>query len=296
MSSEFEKSITIKLEIEIPIGAAVGQPIIKTKTGPAERVGLLGTTFSKPTQFNVQTRWDGNTGWICTSGVSIDELGGAATSVELRVVVGAVSPGSALMSGGTTVPVNYANGHWGEVEISGVTGYSDANLHTLLCWAHMQNGTIVPSAFIFQPVWSSATDCYPGFFLPPSTSTLANGQGGQTFELLPAAWGVRPRGFYGTPLSRLNGEWTLRLVSPSDFPLIYCSGGNGLNQPRIQLRCNKACSEVWELVLDAGGCRVTYSCPANGFDNQGRNVFQNATAIGIGEDCSIPAMISVVPI
>ena len=69
MSSE--NVITIKLEIEIPVGEGIGVPNVKTTTRRRDVEIFNAHAVNQPAG-SVPCRWDGTTGWVCASGTAIE--------------------------------------------------------------------------------------------------------------------------------------------------------------------------------------------------------------------------------
>ncbi len=287
MTDSLEKTISIKLEIQIPVGANVGVPRINVSQNGPPPVRTFGHTITKPSGDTFATL----TGTVCASGKATGAYG-PADYVLIKVIQGNTNPGSVPAAGAQRVEVDQITGEWGDVNVSGVDPSSATTDYTLAVWAAWHDGTYTFTSSLFHPKFGYYTDCtYPsGFLKKPAQPCRA------AWDLLPAEWHLSTRGFHGNPLSALNGHWTLCLVSSATTSVLYCNGGNISHTPRVQLRCHSPHAEQWELSLEYGSIRVDYRCPASQFATLGQNVFCHPITKGVSEDMGIPATITVAPV
>lgn len=146
MTDSFEKTISIKLEIQIPVGADVGVPRIHVSKDASAPIRAYGHTITKPIGDTFTTL----TGKICASGKATGAYG-PAEYVLVKVIQGNSNPGSVPAAGAQRVEVDQITGEWGDVDVSGVDPSSAATDYTLAVWAAWHGGSFTYTSSLFHP-------------------------------------------------------------------------------------------------------------------------------------------------
>ncbi len=292
MTNLSDNSIKISLNIEIPLNGEPPCVNVTTSHKPREIAAganvILITAF--PPAFGSGLAHINSANTICVNGTAQDQNGNRADTIFAKIYPNIYT--TIPLDPTSEAPISFAPTGVAWL-IDNLSGATPSGTFTVVAWAKWFGGAFSFNSRVFQTdAGGPYTDCtYPS--LIGQQQLLA---APCTFELIPVAWRLKTQGFSGSSATRLNGEWKLHLTKASGQKVLYCNGGDGVTTPRIQLCCEHPLAPAWELSFAYDGSRVVYTRPANQFDGQCRNVFQNAMTLGLGEDAGIPAIISILPV
>jgi hypothetical protein len=289
MSESSEKKITIKIEIQVPVGEGGGAPVVTATTCQQEPTFHLMSGIDQPVGSNVKCRIGDTDGTVCAAGDALEGVD-KALKVGLKIFQGAPVLTQTPAPYALWTPVDQTTGRWGPTDVGGVAGYPAITPQILACWAMWPDYHYsLHRTSNFSPYWGLQTECDGARQKAPMMDPKS------AYELIPIAWTLKTQGFSGGALTQINGDWTLRVVQATEVKILYCNGGDVESTPRIRLELESPSAPFWKLSFEFGASQITYGCAAPQFDGQGRNIFRKAITSGLGEESGIPAVVSILP-
>lgn len=254
-------------------------------TGPDK--GLLTPPFitiDEPQPFKLITRvkcpgGSGPTGVICAHGTVSNLQGAILTAVFGKVINLATAFSQTHDADATRGDVNVTvAGSWQfigpgkEVPVipaacPQATPTADNAQFVVWCVLALGTGTLeFGKSTTFAGVASTQTECegsgYPGGSGDDRGRRTGAAVVRTGVETAPRQVQVVGKGFRGSAAG-FNARWLLSLRCDGGRACLWDNGGDGVQQPRIELRCDGVVATEWRLTLAHAGLRVYYTCPAN---------------------------------